>query len=184
MFQTHILLLETSLPKVEIISRLREWIQSTDPPSPTEYPCKSFPTSHLTQTISPQPLNEVARRQWLLLWYSSPPTRDLKLGLPLPLVATTLTQLLTDWNFFQCLLCPRRMHKNMLSTHSFIHSLNNYLLNAYHLPCCQMWIQVFWVLRFIQFVVLSLRKRVQKNVNTKLSNKINIYLESRNHNKS
>ena len=51
MSQTHIFLAGTSLPKVEIIARRREWIQSMDSPLLCT-PAKSFPTSHLTQ-ISP-----------------------------------------------------------------------------------------------------------------------------------
>lgn len=131
-----------------------------------------------------QPLNKVGR-QWPLLQQNSPPMGDLKLRLPFPLFARTLTLLQTGGHFLQCSLCPGKLCQKMLSSF-FIHWLPQ-RKSVEHLPCALL-SDVhpgFLGLKFVQFIRLSLRNRILwQMLNAKWGNKWNIYLEFRNRNKS
>lgn len=68
-------------------------------------------------------------------------------------------------------------------THSFMHSLSKYLPSAYNLPCCRTWSRPSEFQNVYNLLAIF-KKTSTKNVNTKLGNKVNIYLEFRHHNKS
>lgn len=129
MCQTHILLPETSLPKIEIISRMREYIQSMD--YLPVCPCKLFPTSHLTQTISPQPLIKVKRRQYFLLYTVSHLTKTSGWDSFLPYLPPP------PWPSCKFIISPNTLCAQGNCVTSFLYSFINSLthsINVYGVP--------------------------------------------------